>query len=82
MVPHWQAPTSTSKNWPAIEGRAVEGTRTAQDTKRFFSRLPSTARSMIVGRVFLVLTGACQFGHGVLNVDCYFSNYLGNVVMY
>ena len=27
--------------------------------------LPSTARSMMVGRVFLVLTGACQFGHGV-----------------
>ena len=27
--------------------------------------LPSTARSMVVGRVFLVLTGACQFGHGV-----------------
>ena len=26
---------------------------------------PSTARSMMVGRVFLVLTGACQFGHGV-----------------
>ena len=29
------------------------------------SALPSTARSMMVGRVFLVLTGACQFGHGV-----------------
>ena len=29
------------------------------------SRLPSTARSMMAGRVFLVLTGACQFGHGV-----------------
>ena len=27
--------------------------------------LPSTARSMMVGRVFLVLTGACQFGDGV-----------------
>ena len=27
--------------------------------------LPSTASSMMVGRVFLVLTGACQFGHGV-----------------
>ena len=27
--------------------------------------LPSTARSMMVGRIFLVLTGACQFGHGV-----------------
>ena len=29
--------------------------------------LPSTARSMMVGRAFLVLvlTGACQFGHGV-----------------
>ena len=27
--------------------------------------LPSTAPSMMVGRVFLVLTGACQFGHGV-----------------
>ena len=27
--------------------------------------LPSTARSMMFGRVFLVLTGACQFGHGV-----------------
>ena len=27
--------------------------------------LPSTARSMMVGRVFLVLTGACQFGQGV-----------------
>ena len=27
--------------------------------------LPSTARSMMVGRVFLVLTGACQFGHGL-----------------
>ena len=28
--------------------------------------LPSTARSMMVGRVFLVLTtGACQFGYGV-----------------
>ena len=31
----------------------------------FLSRLPSTARSMMVGRVFLVLAGACQFGHGV-----------------
>ena len=35
-----------------------------------FFGLPSTARSMMVGRVFLVLTGAChlsqfQFGHGV-----------------
>ena len=27
--------------------------------------LPSTARSMMAGWVFLVLTGACQFGHGV-----------------
>ena len=27
--------------------------------------LPSTARSMMVGRVILVLTGACRFGHGV-----------------
>ena len=26
--------------------------------------LPSTARSMMVGRFFLVLAGACQFGHG------------------
>ena len=26
---------------------------------------PSTARSMMDGRYFLVLTGACQFGHGV-----------------
>ena len=26
--------------------------------------LPSTARSMMVGRVFPVLTGACQFGNG------------------
>ena len=25
----------------------------------------NAARSMMVGRVFLVLTGACQFGHGV-----------------
>ena len=30
-----------------------------------FCCLPSTARSMMVGRVFLVLTGACQFGHGL-----------------
>ena len=27
--------------------------------------LPSTARSMMAGRAFLVLAGACQFGHGV-----------------
>ena len=27
--------------------------------------LPSTARSMIIGQFFSVLTGACQFGHGV-----------------
>ena len=27
--------------------------------------LPSTARSIMVGWVFLVLTDACQFGHGV-----------------
>ena len=27
--------------------------------------LPSTARSMMAGRVFLVLTGACQFGYGL-----------------
>ena len=27
--------------------------------------LPSTARSMMAGRAFLVLTGACQFDHGV-----------------
>ena len=26
---------------------------------------PPTARSIMAGRIFLVLTGACQFGHGV-----------------
>ena len=34
--------------------------------------LPSTARSMMAGWVFLVLTGACQFGHGVDGFDCVF----------
>ena len=27
-------------------------------------RMPSTARSMMVGQFSLVLAGACQFGHG------------------
>ena len=27
--------------------------------------LPATPRSMIIGKFFPVLTGACQFGHGV-----------------
>jgi len=32
----------------------------------FVLPVPSTARSMMVGQFFLVLlTGACQFGHGV-----------------
>ena len=33
--------------------------------KLIYGRGFGTARSMIIGRVFLVLAGACQFGHGV-----------------
>ena len=31
----------------------------------FLIHIPSTARSTMAGQFFLVLTGACQFGHGV-----------------
>ena len=50
---------SVLRRWPMhqLGGRARRRLRGAG--------LPSTARSMMVGRVFLVLTGACQFGHGV-----------------
>ena len=54
----------TSEGTPGVPAD-VTSTGRRPPSQATAARLPSTARSMMVGRVFLVLTGACQFGHGV-----------------
>ena len=49
----------------AKQSNSTAAQRSSDIAEARIPALPSTARSMMVGRVFLVLTGACQFGHGV-----------------